>query len=233
MSAIPKCVHCLRSIRPPGLWSSSWQCDEHGETQPFFNVATPSGAALDRLRSIASVPIWVPQPLPRGWFVSGIGWAGDERSGARATAIACSGPAPLGGAAEVAFLAEEPGVGLASRLAGLPSGALQAGDGPGEAKVVASKHPTPLWELSGSTAERVGYVGEAKGVWVAAVFWPAASSLLLIERMLLSDLCELPDGPRDYPDLVFGAPSGRLLSEGAAARQAAPAGASPAREAGP
>ena len=79
-------------------------------------------------------------------------------------------------------------MGLAARLAGLPAAALSAGDGPGEAKLTAAHHPTPLWELPGATGERVGYVGEARGVWLALVFWPSIASLLLIEHMLLVDL---------------------------------------------
>jgi hypothetical protein len=129
-------------------------------------------------------------------------------------------------------------VGLAARLAGLPAAALQAGEGPGEAKVTAAHHPAPLWELPGATAERVGYVGEARGVWLATVFWPSIASLLLIEHMLLVDLADLPSGPNDYPWLVFGAPSGRLVQSGGAASRAqtAPAGAAgarPASDAGP
>ena len=235
MSSTASCVHCLGPVRPPGLWSSSWQCDDDGPTLPFFAAAVPSAGVLDRLRAATTVPIWVPRPLPTGWCVSAIGWVGDERSGARATAVACCGPAPLGGAAEAVFIAEEPGVGLAARLAGLPAAALQAGEGPGEAKVTAAHHPTPLWELPGATAERVGYVGEARGVWLATVFWPSIASLLLIEHMLLVDLADLPKGPNGYPWLVFGAPSGRLVKRGAepSQAQAAPAGASPAIDAGP
>jgi hypothetical protein len=112
----------------------------------------------------------------------------------------------------VAFIAEEPGLGLAARLAGLPAGGLRAGDGPGEAKVVAARHPSPLWVLPDASSDRVGYAGEAKGVWLSMVFWPAITSLLLIEHMLLTDLNELPPGPHDYADLTFGAPSGRLLN---------------------
>ncbi len=234
MSSVPSCVHCLGPLREPGLWSSAWQCETHGDSLPFFAAPVPSPHVLDRLRSISHVPVWVPEPLPPGWCVSAIGWAGDERTGARATVVACCGPAPLGGAAEVAFVAEEPGVGVAARLAGLPPGGLLAGEGPGEAKVTAAHHPSPLWALPGDTPEHVGYAGEAKGVWLAGIFWPAAASVLLIEHMLLVDLRELPAGPSDYPGLVFGAPSGRLLSQPASSgRQEAPTGARPASDAGP
>jgi hypothetical protein len=218
MSATARCVHCLGPLRAPGLWSSSWQCDEHGECAPFFDAAVPSAAVLDLLRASAAVPVWVPRPLPSGWCVSAIGWAGDDRTGARATVVVCCGPNPLGGAAEAAFIAEEPGVGLAARLAGLPAGGLLAGDGPGEAKVHAAGHPSPLWVLPDATSDRVAYAGEAKGVWLSMVFWPAVASLLLIEHMLLTDLAELPDGPHVYADLMFGAPSGRLLNPQAAPR---------------
>lgn len=44
--------------------------------------------------------------------------AGDERTGARATAVALAGPSPLGGPADLVLVAEEPGVGLGARLAG-------------------------------------------------------------------------------------------------------------------
>jgi hypothetical protein len=237
MSSTASCVHCLGPIRPPGLWSSSWQCDDDGATLPFFAAPVPSAGVLDRLRASSAVPIWVPEPLPTGWCVSAIGWVGDERTGARATAIGCCGPSPLGGAAEAVFVAEEPGVGLAARLAGLPAAALSAGNGPGEAKLTAAHHPTPLWELPGATSERVGYVGEARGVWLALVFWPSTASLLLIERMLLADLRDLPKGHSDYPGLIFGAPSGRLSKRtagaGARAAQTAPAGARSASDSGP
>src|ERR1700690_2869330 len=89
MSSTASCVHCLGPIRPPGLWSSSWQCDDDGDTLPFFSAAVPSAAVLDRLRASAKVPVWVPQPLPTGWCVSAVGWVGDERTGARATGVAC------------------------------------------------------------------------------------------------------------------------------------------------
>ena len=40
-----------------------------------------------------AMPLWCPWPLPTGWTVTGVGWVGDDRSGVRATAVACSGPA--------------------------------------------------------------------------------------------------------------------------------------------
>ncbi len=230
MSVIPKCVHCLGSLREPGLWSSAWQCADHGECLPFYDAPTVTPHALDHLRGAARVPVWMPDRLPPGWCVSGFGWAGDERTGARATAVAICGTGPLGGPAEVAFVAEEPGVGLAARLAGLPAYELRAGEGVGEAKVTAAGHPAPLWALPGADVDHVAYAGESKGVWLAAAFWPASASLLLIEHIILADLTESPGGEDAYADLLFGAPSRRLSRP---SRQAAPASASEAAKPGP
>ena len=90
MSVAPTCPRCLEPVRPPGLWSSSWRCEQHGDVLPFHAVRVASEAALMRLTEVAKVPVWIPRPLPVGWVVSGMAWAGDERTGARATAVACS-----------------------------------------------------------------------------------------------------------------------------------------------
>jgi len=50
-------------------------------------------------------------------------------------------------------------------------------------------------------------VGEAKGMWLYAVTWPASAGYLLAEDILLHDLTDsIPT------ELVFGAPSRRLHS---------------------
>jgi hypothetical protein len=147
-----------------------------------------------------------------GWLVTGLGWAGDDRTGAHATAVACSGPAPLrGGPADLLLVAEEPGVGLGNRLAGLPGcdpgGRLAgvAGDAP-HAKVKAAGHDTPMWNV-GTRADRVTYVGEARGLWLYAVAWPADAGYVLAEQIALHDLTDwLPT------ELVYGAPSPYLHS---------------------
>lgn len=164
-------------------------------------------AALDHVRSVAQVPLWLPVPMPTGWVVSGIGHAGDERTGARATLLACSGPAPLGGAADLVLVAEEPGVGLGARFAGLTT----ADPGPEivsaapDAKVEAAGHPTPLWSLP-DTADRAAFVGAAKGLWLWAVLWPPDAALLLLEYLVLHNLQET--APESVVD--FGALCPRL-----------------------
>ncbi len=157
--------------------------------------------ALEHVVARSEVPFWLPWPMPAGWLVSGAAYAGDERTGARATVLACSGPAPLGGAADLLLIAEEPGVGLGARYAGLP--AADPGDvaaEPPHAKVEACGHPTPMWHLP-SPNDCAAYVGEARGCWLWSVLWPSAAGVLLLENLALLDLRD------ERPELEYGAPS--------------------------
>ena len=136
----------------------------------------------------AAVPLWSPLPLLPGWTVTGLALVGDERGGARATALALSGPSPLGGPADLVLVAEEPGTGLGARIAGIDG--VDPGDvvrGAPEAKVEAAGHPTALWR-GPSADDRVAFVGEASGVWLHAVLWPPAAELVLLEHVVLHDL---------------------------------------------
>lgn len=179
----------------------------HGDVAPLQPVARPSAELIAAVVDRARVPVWLPWPLPVGWLVTGIAWAGDERTGARAVVTACSGPAPLGGVADLLVVAEEPGVGLGAFLAGLTGpdpGWSDSASAP-QAKVHAAGHPTSLWCVNGPE-DRAVYVGEAKADWLWAVLWPEAAGLLLAEEVTLTDLREV-----DHPlDLPFGAPSPRL-----------------------
>lgn len=158
-----------------------------------------SDEALLDLRTRAGVPLWFPSPCPPGWTVGGLAWAGEDGSPARATALACSGPAPLGGNAELVLVAEEPGTGLGSGYAALPGpdpGAMPGGAP--HAMVRAAGHATPLWALP-TRDDRCVYAGEALGVWLWAVLWPASAGLLFVEDLVLHDLREHLPG-----DLVPG-----------------------------
>ena len=138
---------------------------------------------------MSAVPLWLPWPLPRGWLVTGVRHAGDERTGARATAVACSGPAPMGGPAELVLVAEEPGIGFGARFAGIEGP--DPGDvteGPAAAKISAAGHPTALWALDDAAGDRAAYVGEALGCWLWAVLWPESAGFLLIDDFQLTDL---------------------------------------------
>jgi len=192
---------------------TDWRCDDCGVVQPLYVAQHISAdilaAAREKILAASSaVPLWCPWPLLTGWTVTGVAWAGDDRGGPRATALAVSGPAPLAdGPADVVFVAEEPGIGLGNRLAGIPGNdpvpylrdALETTAA--HAKVKAAGHPTPLWAVK-SHDDRSVYVGEAKGLWLYAIAWPAPAGYVLAEQILLHDLADsLPS------ELVFGAPS--------------------------
>lgn len=213
MGIAVSCPRCGGSVRAPDLMRSEWQCDEHGAVLPLH---VPRRIDREILESAAGrvgsarrrMPLWCPWPLPIGWTVTGVGWAGDDHRGTSATAVACSGPLPVGpGPADMLLIAEEPGVGLGARFAGLrgpdPGEALagQVASTTAQARVRADGRPAPLWVLD-SPDDRSGYAGEACGLWLYVVTWPAAAGYLLAEDLILTDLAEAVPLP-----LGFGAPS--------------------------
>jgi hypothetical protein len=206
------CPRCGGELRPPSPMSSDWRCGDHGPVPPLQVASTLGPEVLDAVRQRAGVPLWAPWPMLADWTVTGVAWAGDERARSVATAVACSGPAPLGGVADVVLVAEEPGVGLGARLAGIegpdPGERLtrQMGTTSAHAKVNAAGHPTPLWSIEAGDA-RSAYVGEAAGRWLWAVSWPAEAGYVLAEHLNLLDLRDGLPNP-----IIFGAPSPYLRS---------------------
>jgi hypothetical protein len=219
VSLAVSCPRCGGPVRPPDLMRSGWLCDRDGTVDPLHTCSHISADILsdarDRVRRAngrdGTMSLWCPWPLMKGWTVTGVAWAGDNRTGVRATAVALSGPAPLqDGPADAVFVAEEIGVGLGAGLAGIPGldpgPALEQAVASTEAnaKVRIESHPSPLWAVP-SLEDRSAYAGEAQGRWLSVVIWPAAAGFILAEEIILHDLVEyLPT------ELVFGAPSFRL-----------------------
>lgn len=208
MRSEPTCPRCAGPLRAPSVWSSVWACSLHGPVEPVQPLVAPSSAVLHAVSRRSAVPVWIPWPLPPGYVVTGLAHAGDDRTGPRATAVACTGPAPLGGAGEIIVVAEEPGTGLAAHLAGLagPDPGDAASGRPPEAKVMIGGHPTALWLVHGAPADRSVYVGEAFASWLWVLLWPPDGDLLLDGSLGLLDLREV-DVELDLP---FGALSPRL-----------------------
>jgi hypothetical protein len=105
------------------------------------------------------------------------------------------------------LVAEEPGVGLGARYAGLDGldpGAVPDGRVP-DAKIHAAGHPTAVWSLS-AQADRAVYIGEAHGCWLWIVLWPESAGFLLIDDFVLTDLRNIGH----ELDIPFGALSPRL-----------------------
>ncbi|WP_433327600.1 DUF6758 family protein [Spirillospora sp. CA-294931] len=213
MRAEPTCPRCGGKTRAPSLWSSDWSCAVHGAVLPRQPSSSPSPDGLAYVLRDARVPVWVPWPLPLGWLVTGFATVGDDRSGARACAVAVSGPGLLSGPADMLLIAEEPGIGFGAYYTGLD------GPDPGEGfggcsphvkleiagATASSGHSVPMWAVE-SKPDRAVYAGEAMGNWLWAVLWPAEAGVLLLERPHLVDLRE----PGMELDLPYGAYSPRL-----------------------
>lgn len=198
----PCCPRCGLPVRPPGGHDELWRCATHGVVAPLSLYAPLGYDAVQAGRRRCSVPLWVPWPSPPEWATTGLALAGDPHRPAQASAVAGTGPAPLGGIAELVIVAEELGTGLGSGYAALsgpdPGGLLA---GAPQASVRIGGHATPLWSLP-TRADRCVYVGEGMGVWLWAVLWPAEAGVMLMEDLVLHDLREhIPGGLR------FGPPS--------------------------
>jgi hypothetical protein len=204
------CPRCGDQARAPTVWSSAWRCALHGEIDPLRPACRPSPEALAVLVKSARVPVWVPWPLPHGWLVTGFSGAGDERTGARGTAVALSGPNPIGGPADLIVIAEEPGVGLGAGLAGLsgPDPGAEFASGPSHASVRVNGHDAPLWlvDREDRADACAVFAGEVAGGWVWLVLWPDSAGLMLVESLALLDLRDTA-GPLGLP---FGAQTTRL-----------------------
>lgn len=218
MADDPRCPRCLREAQPPNLRTTRWCCAEHGEISPLHRAVTASPQTVSQLASRSQVPLWLPWPLPIPWLLTGVQVAGDEHVGHLATVVALSGPNPLFTTdrptpldADLLVVAEQPGVGLGARLAGIadvdPGPALvlaMNGSGP-HATVEAAGHAVPLWSVPGRS-DRAVYVGEAASVWLWLIALPAEAGAIVLEDLRLIDLRE----PEHALDLPTGAPSRHL-----------------------
>jgi hypothetical protein len=203
MSHQRTCPRCGTVARQPGLWSSSWHCDQHGEVLPASPAVAPTPDLIHRLSRDSRVPVWLPWPLPEDWLVSGLRWAGDDPNGIQASVLSISGPHPIPEvgdeslSADLVLVAEQPGVGLGAHLAGLSAvdpGPLlveKSAHAPAEMKIVAGGHDVPLWSVP--TAEGMAYVGEAAGVWLWVLAWPASAAAVLLTRFELLDAAHAGD----------------------------------------
>lgn len=137
------------------------------------------------------VPMWLPWPLPHGWVVSAVIFAGDDASGVHATGVAISGPNPLGGAGDLLLVAEEQGVGLGAGLAGIEGADPgKAVEGEPHARIQVSGRAVPLWFVDGA-ADRAVYVGQWGGTWLWTILHPQTAGAMLLEDIDVVDLREL------------------------------------------
>ncbi len=173
----------------PSAYDSAWRCGTHGRTLPLSIFERLDDAAIQHIRERAEVPLWLPDPMPAGWLLSGLAAVGDGRSRLRATVAACSGPAPLGGSGEWLVVSEEPGIGLGTGYAGSEFDGAPAETASGlPAKIGVSGHPMSLWPVPGATEDRSAYVGEAAGVWLWLIAFPADAGYAILENLAFTDV---------------------------------------------
>ncbi|NED97180.1 hypothetical protein G1H11_17920 [Phytoactinopolyspora alkaliphila] len=203
-----RCPRCGERPEPPGAWSNRWTCGRHGEVFPLAPMTTPSADFTRQLGERSEVPLWLPWPLLHGWVIGAVLHAGDDVSGVQATAVAISGPNPLGGPADLVLVAEEQGVGLGSGIAGV------RGTDPGDvvksephARVHAEGRPVPLWCVSGKPEHAV-YVGQWDSRWLWMIWNPHTAAALLLEDLVLADLRSLG---READLLPYGTPPPWLM----------------------
>lgn len=190
MARAVECPRCGTRLRPPSAFSSQWRCSVHGAVSPLHLIRDSGPEALDHLVARCELPCWVPSPMPVHWHLAGLGYAGSDRDQGCASLVASSGPAPLGGIADMLLICEEPGIGLGAGYAGLS----EPDPGPipdlvRAATVEIGGHPTALWTVPGPD-DRAVMVGEARGLWLWVILWPAVAGYLLAEDVGLVDLHE-------------------------------------------
>jgi hypothetical protein len=183
------CPRCGADLIAPSVFDSAWRCGTHGKTLPLSEFHRLEESAISHIRNQAEVPLWLPDPMPLGWQLSGLAAVGDSRSRYRATVAAFRGPAPLGGLGEWLIVAEEPGIGLGSSYAGSGgSTPQQAAGNLAAAKILVRGHLSSIWPVPETAPDRSAYVGEAAGVWLWLVGLPADAGYAVLENLAISDL---------------------------------------------
>jgi hypothetical protein len=141
-----------------------------------------------------------------GWSVTDFAYV----EGPLATLTCVSGTSQLDGPVDALVVAEEAGVGLGARCAGLGQGdpGPEWGSGTPPVRVRIGSKSIGMWPVSVSEVagelDRSGVAGEAAGRWLWIVMRPASAMLLLRDDWILRDvsgvgppLVEMPfAGPR-------------------------------------
>jgi hypothetical protein len=197
------CPRCSSPVTGDG--AEGWSCRDHGPITPLWRTRSSGyDAFTEHLDASRPLPTWLPWPLLPGWSVSDFGCVARPGRDARATFISCTGTTDLDGVVEVDVVAEEPGVGLGARCAGVARTDPGADiGGPAHVKIHLDGHPVSLWALSTSDCDasfdRSVFAGEAQGRWLWLVMRPASAALLLKDEWSLSDVSGLGTQLIDLP----------------------------------
>ena len=202
------CPRCAAPVAPTG--TGGWSCPDHGEVAPLRRPEESSyDAFAEHLRISRGFPTYLPWPMSPGWRVTDFAAVGDPAA-TRATMTCCSGTSELDGPVDVLVVAEEPGTGLGSRIAGthhLDPGP-ELDQGPPAVRVRIEHLPVSLWPVSTSAEvgewDRSVVAGEADARWLWIVLRPASAILLLRDDWILRDVSVA--GPQ-LVEMPFGGPA--------------------------
>lgn len=201
MGAETQCPRCGEPLSSPNLMHAEFLCSRHGAVPPLQPAALPDPAVLVSLAARSDVALWLPWPLPPTWLFTGVRLVGGGSNGrVLATAMGLTGQGLENGPSDLLIVAEKPGTGLGSRLAGIQQvdpGSVFVGQ-ESVAKIHAGGWPTPLWTVP--SPDRSIYVGEAGGDWLWLISWPASGwgvvhgDLRLVDLRETAQLTDLPTG---------------------------------------
>lgn len=184
------CPRCRRRI-------DDGRCPAHGSQPVLWRPEAGSyDAFAEHLRASAGFPTYLPWPMSPGWAVSDFGVVADGSGRPLATVTCCSGRTELDGRVDVFVVAEEAGVGLGGRCAGLPGADPGAdfGHGSPAARIRIDSQAVRMWPVSTSgnaALDRSVVAGEAAGRWLWMVLLPASAMLLLRDDWILRDVSRL------------------------------------------
>lgn len=221
---MPLAASCPRCTSPVTGEGADFACSVHGPIAPLWRPDVPSYDTFAELVGrIDDIPTYLPWPMSPGWSIADFGCVGAEKH-VTATVTSTVGTSDLDGQVEVTIVSEDPGVGLAARIAGAsyvdPGG--QISTGPPSIRVRAGGRTVPMWlveddgevpdqdrELTvnalidGDVLARAVFAGESDGRWLWLVMRPASAALLLHDDWLLADVTGF--GPEAL-EMPFGGP---------------------------
>jgi hypothetical protein len=192
-----RCPRCREEVAAPTVLDPTFRCTRHGAVHALGPAVPFDQASVADLAARSDVPVWLPDPLPAGWLLTGLRSAHTARRRAAAAVVGLSGHGLDAGPTDVLLVAEEPGCGLGSSYAGLDHGRPDPGpvafEGPPAARVSvrvgATEHTAGLWSVVPGPVEpdRSVFLGEAAGAWLWVVGWPATAWALLEDGLRLAD----------------------------------------------
>lgn len=189
----PGCPRCREPLAGPG----EPDCAGHGAGPVLWRPTEASyDAFVEHLATARDFPTYLPWPMAPGWVVSDFAVVTESSGLPVATLTGVTGTSELDGPVDVLLVAEEPGVGLGARCAGVRGSDVghELGEQQPVVRVRIGSLSTPLWSVSTSGVadttelDRTVLAGEAAGRWLWVVLRPASAVLLMRDDWILRDV---------------------------------------------